>query len=211
MTPHPVAFPEERDPAAERQQMLRLVAGIGAGDVAAEAEMAEQFQRRVLVMMVVRTRDQEAARDLAQETLMAVLAALRKGQLREAEKLPAFVHGIARNLLNSFFRERGRRPAAIELSPEIASFEPPDELEGAERSRALREGLDQLEPDDRKILLLTLVDGLKPREIARRLGLSAEVVRTRKSRALKRLVEHMRAAMGPGQAPPVTKRPGRPL
>jgi DNA-directed RNA polymerase specialized sigma24 family protein len=42
------------------------------------------------------------------------------------------------------------------------------------------------------VLLLTLVDGLKPREIARRLGLSDEVVRARKSRALKKIIEFVR-------------------
>jgi DNA-directed RNA polymerase specialized sigma24 family protein len=35
--------------------------------------------------------------------------------------------------------------------------------------------------------MLTLVDGLKPGQIAARLGLGEEVVRTRKSRAIKRL------------------------
>jgi DNA-directed RNA polymerase specialized sigma24 family protein len=40
------------------------------------------------------------------------------------------------------------------------------------------------------------VDDLKPGDIARRLGLSPEVVRTRKSRALKHLTEHVRRALG---------------
>ena len=41
---------------------------------------------------------------------------------------------------------------------------------------------------DRQILLLTLVDGMKPGEIAEQMGLTAEVVRARKSRAQKRVV-----------------------
>jgi DNA-directed RNA polymerase specialized sigma24 family protein len=40
---------------------------------------------------------------------------------------------------------------------------------------------------DRRILAFTVVDGLKPAQVAQELGVSAEVVRARKSRALKRL------------------------
>ena len=200
MAPGDDVFAEERDRAAERERLKQLALRIGTGDPGAEAELAERFHRRILVMMLFRTRDREAARDLAQETILAVLGALRKGQLREAEKLPGFVQGTARNVLNSFFRDRRQEPPTVELSPEVACFEPADEVENAERSGALREGLDQLEPGDRWILLLTLVEGLKSREIARRLSLSPEVVRTRKSRAVKRLVEHVRATLGPANA-----------
>lgn len=175
----------------------RLVERIAAGERAAEAELAERFDRRVNVMMAVRTRDREAARDLAQETLIAVLSSLRKGQLRDPERLAAFVYGTARNVLNNHFRQRQQRPAAVELTPDVASFLPEDELEGAERTRALREGLGQLDSDDRAVLVMTLVDDLKPGEIARRLGLSPEVVRTRKSRALKRLTDHVRRSLQP--------------
>jgi RNA polymerase sigma-70 factor (ECF subfamily) len=61
----------------------------------------------------------------------------------------------------------------------------------------VREELKQLDPTDRRILLLTLVEGLKPAEIADRLGLSAEVVRARKSRAVKKIVESTRTRHKP--------------
>jgi DNA-directed RNA polymerase specialized sigma24 family protein len=49
--------------------------------------------------------------------------------------------------------------------------------------------LSALGPADREVLLLTLVEGLKPGEIAVKTGLSPDVVRTRKSRALRRILE----------------------
>jgi DNA-directed RNA polymerase specialized sigma24 family protein len=49
-----------------------------------------------------------------------------------------------------------------------------------------------LEPSDRRVLLLTLVENLRPREIARRLRVSPEVVRTRKTRALRRFIDCVR-------------------
>ena len=56
-----------------------------------------------------------------------------------------------------------------------------------ERLELVERALDQLRPDDREILRMTLVDGLKSGEIADRLGLASEVVRKRKSRAVSRL------------------------
>jgi RNA polymerase sigma factor (sigma-70 family) len=47
----------------------------------------------------------------------------------------------------------------------------------------------RLPRQDQQVLFLSLAEGLKPGEIAARLGLSAEVVRQQKSRALKRLKE----------------------
>ena len=48
------------------------------------------------------------------------------------------------------------------------------------------------ENPDRRVLLLTLVDGLRSGEIAERLGLRADVVRARKARAIKRLTERVK-------------------
>jgi RNA polymerase sigma-70 factor (ECF subfamily) len=183
-------------PAPDPAELRALVERIAAGDSSADAELAARFDRRLQVMMSVRTRDREAARDLAQESMIAVLGALRKNQLRDPDRLGAFVYGIARNILNNYFRHRQSQPAAVELTPESASFVPADDVESGERQRALRQGLGQLDADDRTVLVMTLVDDLKPGEIARRLGLSPEVVRARKSRALKRLTEHVRRAMG---------------
>ena len=52
----------------------------------------------------------------------------------------------------------------------------------------MRRALATLKATDRKILLLTLVEGLKPGEIGVRLALTAETVRARKSRALKKII-----------------------
>ena len=57
-------------------------------------------------------------------------------------------------------------------------------------------GLAQISPSDREILDLVLVEGLKPGEIAVRMGLAPEVVRTRKSRALKRILTALQRLTG---------------
>lgn len=163
------------------------------GDQAAEQELVSIFERRVRVMLHARLRDRDAALEITQDTLLAVITALRKGQLRNTESLAAFVHGIARNLGNNHIRKLQEAPRETEITPDLPLAVPPEDFEGQERLGLVRRAMGQLEPSDRQILLRTLVDGQKPGEIARDLGLSSEVVRTRKSRALKRIMDRVAA------------------
>src|SRR5262252_8045567 len=87
-----------------------LAERIRAGDTSAEEELAATFRRSLVAIARARTRDREAAQDLAQQVLIEALKALRAGKLREAEKLSAFIEGIAHNVINSFLRTRMRRP-----------------------------------------------------------------------------------------------------
>lgn len=162
--------------------------GIRARDPAAEAEFARFFGRRIFIMALARTQDPDAASDLAQDTLLTALEALRQGHLREPDKLPAFVCGTARNLINNYLRARSQSPDCVALSDDTpASIT--DEVEEADRLALVRRALGQLESADRQILEMTLAKGWTPAEIAENLGLSAEVVRQRKHRALERAIE----------------------
>jgi RNA polymerase sigma factor (sigma-70 family) len=173
------------------------------GDSSAEEELSEHFHPRIVAMAVVRLRDPEAARDIAQEVLLAVLVALREGKLREPEKLPGFVSGTARNLVNNHFRSLREQPNLVTLDPETPSaVNPGTEAELAEQRRTVRGALERIDPRDRLILLLTLVEGMNPREIAPRVGLSAENVRTRKMRTIRQVTEELqKLSRKKGQTP----------
>jgi RNA polymerase sigma factor (sigma-70 family) len=130
--------------------------------------------------------------------LLAVLQALRARRVRDGERLAAFVAGTARNVLSNHRRKERRTPTSGALPLEAAPpAEAPDHYEETERREALRRALVLLEPVDRRILELTLEEGWRPAEIANRLGLSGDVVRTRKSRAIRRIVENVTAASQP--------------
>lgn len=160
---------------------------ISRGDALAETELVRQFTHRVFAMAIVRTRNREAARELVQDVLMAVIGALRKGQLQESSKLGAFVHGTARNLINNWLRREARGPRLESLPEDVADAASAAVAEDAERMRQVRRALERLGAKDRSILWMTLVEGRKPGEIAEALGLTSEVVRTRKLRAVKKV------------------------
>ena len=172
----------------ETADVVGWVAGIAAGDPAAEAAFAAHFAPRVRAMLRARLRQPDALQDLTQDTLVAAILALRKGQVRDAERLAAFVHGVARNIVNNHLRgqhRRGEAPLDDDLAGRLTAS---DSRDDDERRNMVARGLAAIAPADREVLQLTLVDGLHPREIAQRLSLTSDTVRQRKTRALKRLM-----------------------
>lgn len=178
-------IPSDLFPAHNQSLALR----IHNGDPLAEEELVNSYRRAVLLIATVRTRDPECAKDLAQEVLMAVLKALRAGQVRDAERLGAFVQGTARNLINNYLRSRSRHPTVDLDAVEVASPDPVEDLEAAERQRLMRQELAKCSLTDQKILLLSLVDGHPLNEVAARLNLSHDAVRARKSRLIKKFTK----------------------
>jgi RNA polymerase sigma-70 factor (ECF subfamily) len=163
-----------------------LAARILAGDRAAEVELVSVYRRGVFVIAVARTRDREAALDLTQEILIAILKALREGRLRDSEKLAAFIQGTARNLINNYLRTKVRH-AEVELNDDACGPDPVEELEFLERRRLVQRELESFSAIDRKILLLSLVDGHSLADVALKLNLSHDAVRARKSRAVRKI------------------------
>ncbi len=82
---------------------------------------------------------------------------------------------------------------ALEDPPD-GPAEPRAGLEGLddERRSLVRQALKRLDRLDRRILLLTLVEGMTPREIAPLTGLEPDAVRSRKSRAVKAMTAHVK-------------------
>ena len=177
------------NPGAWKDLVLRLQ----AGDAASENELARLFHPHLLAMAASRLNDRETAREIAQEAILGVLSALRVGRLREPEKLPAFVVGTGRNLINNSLRQKIQRPEPVTLGFEEGAIPDPDpeasesSLEKEERRDVVFDAIQGLKPVDKRILYLTLAEGLKPQEIALELGLKPENIRLRKSRALKRV------------------------
>ena len=170
-----------------------LAERIRAGDREAEAELVELFGPRVFAILCARTQDREASRDLLHDTLIGVLKVLRRGELRECGKLPAFVASVARNVAHSHLRGQARARLSQPLDHDIAA---PDHhhdrdhgAEAAERHAQVQQALLQLDPADREILRRVVADGQKMAAIAQSLGMSPEAVRQRKSRALKKIMQ----------------------
>jgi RNA polymerase sigma-70 factor (ECF subfamily) len=171
----------------------RLVRSIAEGDREAEREFALRYLRPVRAMLLARSRNPDLASDLQQEVMIQAICELRRGHLREPAKLTAFVIGIARNLLNSHYRAAARQPQSLDLLndlPDLSSVS--DQAEEVEREKQAMHAISSLGSLDKTILQMTLLDGLKPGIIAERLRLKPEVVRQRKLRATRQVIDFVR-------------------
>jgi len=186
------------------EESARLAQSIRRGDRAAEASLARLYCDCVFSMALVRTRDRDAARELMDDVLMAVIVALRRGALRDSTRLGGFVHGTATNTINSYVRKQRHRLRTVALDPDLPVRDSRDDYDAQDRQRVASRAMALLHERDRQILYLGIAQGLKPGEIAARLGLSPALVRQRKCRALRALV----AFVGDG---PTTVRPWRTL
>jgi RNA polymerase sigma factor (sigma-70 family) len=179
-----------QEAAHENERLVRAIVG---GDHQAEHAFATRFLRPVKAMLLARSRDPDVAADLLQDVMIEAICGLRRGQLREPAKLSSFVIGIARNRLNNHYRASARRPESLEFPenlPDLSSEA--TRMEEQDRENLAMNAISSLEPLDKSILQMTLVDGLKPGVIAERLQLKPDVVRQRKLRATRRVIDFVR-------------------
>lgn len=142
------------DPAAA----VDLVRRIAAGEDRAESELVERCGGALRFLTLRFSRDEADAEDLYQETLLVALEKIRGGEVKQPERLAAFLRALAKNL--SIQRYRRRSYGAEQSSSEMP--EPVDEgqegslgslLQG-ERARAARQLLAQMEiARDREVLV----------------------------------------------------------
>lgn len=170
-----------------------LVSGGSADEIA--VELSDRFWKRLCIFAARRLRDRFAAEDVAQETLRRALEALRQHRVENLEALPAFIFQTARNVCMHYGRSARREEGALVRfrgGMQASSGEEADPLValvGEARREQVRAALEQMPGDDRDLLRMLYVDGLRSSDIARRLGVDPGTLRVRKHRALKRLSE----------------------
>ena len=109
MPPPPGSDSADRRQADFRDSPAALVAGILAGDPAAEDELVARHYRTVRAVLRQLLRGRADAEDLLQETFRLAIEKLRDGQLQQPSRLPSFLISLARNLAINQFRVETRR------------------------------------------------------------------------------------------------------
>ncbi|MGK2877413.1 MAG: RNA polymerase sigma factor [Solirubrobacterales bacterium] len=152
-----------------------------------------------------RTADPQIAFDLVGETFAEAIASRKSFRGKSREDARRWLFGIARNLMNNYFRRGQVEQRAIQS----LQFEPADltesdaaqieELAELQRVRAaVQTALGRLKPEYRDAVRARILEQREYSEIAQSLGTSEDVVRARVSRGLKKLkreIEQASAAM----------------
>ena len=160
--------------------------GGGPGDRAALEALYVQTEKAVYALALSLLRDPEDARDVTQEVYLKVRAA---AHLYVPQGKPlAWLFTITRNLCRDLQRSRtrdGQTPEDLENDARFSYVsDPTDRL-------VLEAALKALGDEERQVVLLHAVSGLKHREIAQDLGLPLSTVLSRYNRALKKLKRHL--------------------
>lgn len=98
------------DAGEAKTDETKLVERIILGDQQAEEELNNRYRQGMLMVLRNKTGDATLAEDLWQDTLIAVLQAIKNRKIQEPDKLRAFVVGVGKNLVRDYFKKRRGEP-----------------------------------------------------------------------------------------------------
>jgi RNA polymerase sigma-70 factor, ECF subfamily len=189
----------------------QLLEAARAGDRRALEALLGRHQRRVYRFGLKMCRDPEDAKDVLQETLLAVARTVK--DFRGASSVSTWLYTIARSFCikrrrrSKFAPEQEESLEARGPSEEVRQIADParlpdESLAGRQVEAALERAIGDLEPMYREVLVLRDVEGLTAPEVAEVMGLSVEAVKSRLHRARIAVREAIAPALGvPGAAP----------
>ena len=202
-----LAGPPSQEEADEELVRKAALGSVGAFDV-----LVVRYQDRVYNVLARMCGSPDEAEDLAQETFLKAYRAL--GAFRQGSKFYTWLFRIAVNAAFSRRRQDARRKShetghldaaggaeedgeqpLRDVVADPASEEPGRRLEREQLRERVQQGLAQLEPDYRSILLLRDAEGLDYDAIADTLSISRAAVKSRLHRArqeLARLLKDLR-------------------
>jgi RNA polymerase sigma-70 factor (ECF subfamily) len=140
----------------------------------------------LLAYAVRRVEQPQDAADVVAETFL--IAWRRHRELPRGDETLLWLYGVARRVLANHHRAGVRRQRLGErLRERLTTVFAADPGAEVPERLAVQAVLGRLGEMDREVLMLTVWEGLQPREAAAVLGVSASVVRTRLSRARTRV------------------------
>lgn len=175
-------FPARRE---DRALSLReatpadLVQRIRGGDPRAEEELIARFGEGLTFLLRRWTRGHSDAEDLYQETFRLALEKIRRGEVRDPERLAGFLRSLARNLSIEHYRKAARRGAREEEVEAAADVTNPDtgqlgQLLRKEKVGLVRRLLGELGSErDRQVLFRFYIAEEDKESIRSDLGLTA--------------------------------------
>lgn len=168
-------------------ELARAVAAWAPGtSEAAESELYRRFAPRVRLYGLRHLRDEESARDLAQQVLLVTIEKLRRGDVRDPDQIASFVLGTSRTMAIAARRTEARRERLRGRFLAPAAVAAPDPGATLDLDR-LEHCLAQLADRDRSVVFLTFYAESSAASVAAELGVSEGNVRVIRHRALSKL------------------------
>jgi RNA polymerase sigma-70 factor (ECF subfamily) len=159
----------------------------GAGHALPEApgELLQKLRPSLLALARARLHSFHDAQDAVQETCLRVLRSL--DSYRPQAPFEHWVFTIAANVIRDLVRRRNLRQEVRVPAPEVDVLRPDQAVEQDDDLSRIRRALETLDPGESAPLILHLIHGVPPREIAAHLDIPVEHLRVRFFRAIRKV------------------------
>lgn len=176
-------------------------------DRATQNHFARYFGHLLQIKLRGRKLPPHVVWDMQQETLLRVLDAIRTGEVRQPDRLGAFVNSVCNHVLQEYFREASR-----EMHDDVDGVEVPDpaaDLEARmiadEETKSVRATLDQLCERDKAVVRGILL-GRDKDQMCRELDVDRGYLRVLTHRAIGTFRELLKEKRGPNGFWPTGKK-----
>ncbi len=180
----------EAAPQAEHKNIEideSLFVRIGENDMAAFDELYHLTERTMYAFSISLTRNHDEATDLMQDMYMKVLSSAHL--YKSMGKPLAWMFTITKNLFYSKYRKEQK---IVSIEPQVIANDGNFAYVTDSEDKVVLEGvLAKLTEEEREIVLLFAVSGLKHREIAESLDLKLSTVLSKYRRALQKLKSYL--------------------
>jgi len=182
-----------------------LLAALRSGDLGAFSALVARHQRSLINFFYHLCWDRQGAEDLAQEVFLRVYSHL--DTYEPQAKFTTFLFRIARNLWIDRMRSAAvhGKPLSLEasaggegrsLQERVASRvqTPVEILAREEQQDALRRAIDQLPDEQKSVVILSEIQGMKYQDIGEILGVPVGTVKSRMHTAMEKLKDLLSVA-----------------
>ena len=138
---------------------------------------------------LVKVSNKELAEDMTQEVFTRYWQYLRAG--KDMTNTRSFLYTVANNLAKDWYKKKKADSLDSKMESGYIPTEPGMTSEDTASYTHILATIEDMEPKDKEVLLLTYVEGLNPKDIALILEETANVVSVRLSRATKRVQQKM--------------------
>ena len=182
--------PPHRETSPDYSTWAAMVTRIRANDERGMADLYALFSKGIRFYLCRQLGPQELD-DKVHDTFLIVVQAIRRGDLREPERLMGFVRTVVRRQVAAYIVHRRREQADLDAGLPIADGRlSPEELAiSSQRVKIMKEVLDGISGRDREILTRFYLHEQTQKQICTEMNLSETQFRLLKSRAKARFGE----------------------
>lgn len=166
-----------------------LISRIANGDVLAFENLYELTEQTVYAFILSILKNPHDAQDIMQDTYVQIRASAHL--YKKQGKPLAWIFTIAKNLCLMKLRTTGKTSDTPLEELEDSNYLASSEQVQTEDRIVLQTALEILKEEEREIVILHAVSGMKHREIAKNLGMPLSTVLSKYNRSLKKLKKYL--------------------